>query len=65
MMSFASFDLPDELPEPSPGKHVVLVVDPDRVARRAVEAALEPFGWQIEGVKNGAALVASFRRWIA
>jgi CheY-like chemotaxis protein len=40
----------------------VLVVDPDRVARRAVEAALAPFGWEVEGVKDGAAALEVLRQ---
>ncbi len=61
-MSFAPFDPPDEAQEPGPGKHTVLVVDPDRVAQRAVEAALAPFGWDVEGVKTGAAALDVLRQ---
>ena len=61
-MSFASSDLPDENLEPGSGKHTVLVVDPDRVSQRAVEAALAPFGWEIEGVKNGAGALDVLRQ---
>ncbi|HWO19297.1 MAG TPA: response regulator [Kofleriaceae bacterium] len=61
-MSFASTDLPDEVLEPGSGKHTVLVVDPDRVSQRAVEAALAPFGWEVEGVKNGAGALDVLRQ---
>jgi CheY-like chemotaxis protein len=62
MSSCAPFDLPDEVEEPRPGKHTVLVVDPDRVAQRAVEVALAPFGWEVEGVKNGAGALEVLRQ---
>ncbi|HSK05315.1 MAG TPA: response regulator, partial [Kofleriaceae bacterium] len=64
-MSLLPFDPPDpldEAPEPGAGKHTVLVVDPDRVAQRAVEAALAPFGWEVEGVKNGAGALDVLRQ---
>jgi CheY-like chemotaxis protein len=61
-MSFAPSDVPDEVQDPGRGKHTVLVVDPDRVAQRAVEAALAPFGWEVEGVKTGAGALDVLRQ---
>ena len=61
-MSFAPSDDPDEVQEPHPETRTVLVVDPDRVAQRTIEAALEPVGWTVEGVKNGAAALEVLRQ---
>jgi CheY-like chemotaxis protein len=38
------------------------VVDPDRVSQRAVEAALAPFGWEIEAVQDGAGALEVLRQ---
>lgn len=61
-MSFAPTDSPDALGDPDAGKQTVLVVDPDRVAQRMVEAALAPFGWAVEGVKNGTGALELLRQ---
>jgi CheY-like chemotaxis protein len=49
-------------PAPRPGEHTVLVVDPDRVSQRAVAAALGPFGWEVEAVKDGAGALEVLRQ---
>jgi len=61
-MSLLPSDPLDDVPEPGSGKHIVLVVDPDRVARRAIEAALAPFGWEVEAVKDGAGALEVLRQ---